>query len=136
MKNTAKNYISILLLLFLSSCSEEKNNRDYIILGAGRDTTIKVRDVLKGFASRNVLFKVNGIVNDSAAIFMTDATDINKRRGIEFKLTKGNNNFSDTAEAYSGNYKIYYFHQKATKGRLKIRIQLLSANGDTLTDSE
>lgn len=133
-------FFSISLLIIFSfcfyACSEEKNNRDYIISDAGRDTTIKVRDVLKGFASRPILFKVTGIINDSATIFMTDATDINKRSGIEFKLIKGSNNFSDKPEAYSENYKIYYFHQKATKGQLKIRLQLLSADGDTLTDNE
>lgn len=131
----AKNYIPI-LLLFLSACSEEKNNRDYIISDAGRDTTIKVRNVLKGFASRHLLFKVTGMVNDSANILMTDAIDISKGGRPYFNLTKGNNNFLDKPEAYSENYKIYYFHRKATKGQLKIRIQLLSVNGDTLTDNE
>jgi len=58
-----------------NACSEKKNNRDYIILDAGRDTIIKVKNVLGGFASRNILFKVTGVVNDSATIFMTDAPD-------------------------------------------------------------
>lgn len=129
-------YLSITLSFCLSACSEEKYNRDYAVLDAGRDTTIKVRGVLKGFASRHLLFKVSGIVNDSATIFMTDAADVGKSGGINFKLTKGNNNFSDRPEAYSENYRIIYLHRKATRGQLKIRLQLLSAEGDSLKDDE
>lgn len=128
--------LSTIFSFYLTACSEEKYNRDYSVLDAGRDTTIKVRNVLKGFASRHVLFKVSGIVNDSATIFMTDATDISKSGGMNFKLVKGDNNFSDKPEAYSENYRIIYLHQKATKGQLKIRLQLLSADGDTLKDNE
>jgi|GEM_PF-5340467 len=134
------NFFSIsLLVLFslcLSACSEEKYNRNYTISDAGRDTTIKLRDVLKGFASRHVLFKVTGVVNDSAKLFMTDATDNGDTGMTYFHLLKGNNNFSDKAEAYSEVYRIVYLHKKATKGQLKIRLLLLSADGDTLTDNE
>jgi hypothetical protein len=134
------NFFSTSLLVifsfYLSACSEEKYNRNYTISDAGRDTTIKVRDVLKGFASRHVLFKVTGMVNDSAKLFMTDATDNGETGMTYFHLLKGNNNFSDKAEAYSDVYRIVYLHKKATKGQLKIRLQLLSAAGDTLTDNE
>jgi len=128
--------LQIILYFCLNACSEEKYNRNYTISNAGRDTTIKLRDVLKGFASRHVLFKVTGVVNDSAKLFMTDATDNGDTGMTYFHLLKGNNNFSDKAEAYSEVYRIVYLHKKATKGQLKIRLLLLSADGDTLTDNE
>ena len=140
-RNSVKRYVAYIFALFvisLFSCSDYKNlnNRDFIIVNCDKDTTIDVKNLRGQYATRNISLKVLGEIDDSSRVYIKDVVDKSNSGLIDFRIGKGNVNFKGKGEIYSQDYQIIYLHKKATKGHLKIRLQLLSPAGDTLTDNE
>lgn len=130
------NFSFISSVLLFGSCSDQNNNnRDFIISDCSKDTLIKVKNLRGNYVARNISLKVNGTINDSASISIGEDIDVDNST-INLRMGKGKVDFRGKGEIYAQNYRIVYLHQKATKGQLKIRLQLLSAAGDTLTDNE
>ena len=127
-------------ILGFYACSEpNKNNRDFIITDCSKDTSIKLNNLRGQYAARRISLKIDGSIDDSAELIINDDTegvDKDKAGLMYFPLTKGNLKLRNKVEIYSQDYELVYLHKSAKKGMLKIKLQLLSPNGDTLRDGE
>lgn len=136
--NQIKKYFPlsfVFIMLSLSACSEH-NNRDFVITDCGKDTTIIMRDLIGQYAVRLVSLKVSGNINEPATLLLEE--NVGKigtfSSVIHFNLEKGKVNLQGKQEIYAQDYRIVYLHSNASKGQLKVRLQLLNPSGDTLAD--
>jgi len=125
LKNNLNKRINVIIFLFgilllsLSGCNKKNTHINFEINNCEKDTTIKVK-ILRG---NKISLKVNGIIDDSASIFIRE--DVSKPNGgiIIFPLTKGVINLKDSSDFYNENNEIIFLHNKARKGKLKVELR-------------
>ncbi|MDI9878699.1 hypothetical protein [Flectobacillus longus] len=139
MEISLKNSIKALLFVAtLGSCtSQEPSYREYTITQCEKDTAILVDNLQPSMGNCRVSIAIEGSIDSTAAIDFYEHHHENYRKYggiINFRLDKGVFSKKERNEIYAQNYVLYYEHQKATKGNIKIKLQLLDANNVPIKD--
>lgn len=139
MQLNARSFLRIVIpfgIVSLLSCiSREPNYREYSISHCEKDTAILVDNLQSSMGNCNVSIIVEGSIDSTAAIDFHEHHHENYRKYggiINFRLAKGAFSKKERNEIYAQNYVLYYDHQKATKGNIKIKLQLLDINNRPL----
>lgn len=139
MEISPKNSIKALLFAAtLSSCTTREPYREYSITQCEKDTAILVDNLQSSMGNCNVSIIVEGSIDSTAAIDFHEHHHENYRKYggiINFRLAKGAFSKKEKNEIYAQNYVLYYDHQKATKGNIKIKLQLLDASNIPIKDN-
>ncbi|NBB28294.1 hypothetical protein [Cellulophaga sp. BC115SP] len=120
----------------LLSCTiREPSYREYTITQCEKDTAILVDNLQAYMGNCHVSIIVEGSIDSTAIIDLQEHNNDNYRKNpsvIQFRLAKGIFSKKGRDEIYAKNYVLYYDHQKATKGNIKIKLQLLDVDNRPL----
>ncbi|NBA77095.1 hypothetical protein GOQ04_16160 [Emticicia sp. ODNR4P] len=141
MQLNTRSFLRIVIpfgIVSLLSCTTREPYREYSITHCEKDTAILVDNLQSSMGNCNVSIIVEGSIDSTAAIDFHEYHHENYRKYggiINFRLAKGVFSKKEKNEIYAQNYMLYYDHQKATKGNIKIKLQLLDANNVPIKDN-